>query len=78
MKMKVLTGLCLVGISGIALAECPASMDIEQLTECLTVEGSGANYQKWKKSFDKLGEDKSKASTLQISENEKFRLEEVK
>lgn len=49
MKIKVLTGLCTFCISGVAFAGCPDSLDAEKMLECITVEGSGANYQDWQK-----------------------------
>ena len=43
-------------LSGTVFAECPSNLDADQLVECITVEGSGANYQSWKKKHDKLAD----------------------
>ena len=42
--------------SAAVFAECPSHLDTDQLVECITVEGSGANYQGWKKKHDKLAD----------------------
>ena len=42
---------CLV--SGLTYGQCSDQMDVETLTECITIEGSGADYQEWKQDFDK-------------------------
>lgn len=49
MKIEILTGLCAFCISGVAFAGCPDSLNAENMAECITVEGSGANYQDWQK-----------------------------
>ena len=49
MKIKILTGLCAFCISGVAFAGCPDSLNAEKMAECITVEGSGADYQDWQK-----------------------------
>ena len=49
MKIKIFTGLCAFCISGVAFAGCPDSLNAEKMAECITVEGSGANYQDWQK-----------------------------
>ncbi|MCW8855451.1 MAG: hypothetical protein OQK76_01850 [Gammaproteobacteria bacterium] len=36
------------------LADCPSNMNADQLVECITVEGSGANYQNWQKKHESL------------------------
>ena len=36
------------------LADCPSNMNADQLVECITVEGSGANYQDWQKKHESL------------------------
>ncbi|HFE32212.1 MAG TPA: hypothetical protein ENJ17_02750 [Gammaproteobacteria bacterium] len=38
-------------IAGAAIADCPLSMPQETLVECLTVEGSGENYQDYQRKF---------------------------
>ena len=62
MKMKCLSGLVLVLTGSVAHAECSSAMDAEKMVECIMVEGSGANYQDWKKEFDKLAEDSSNSA----------------
>ncbi len=49
MNVKIMIGLCAFFISGAVFAGCPASLDAEKMAECITVEGSGANYQDWQK-----------------------------
>ena len=64
-KMKVISVLCVVGFSGVVNADCPASMKADELTECIMIEGSGENYQQWKKEYDKLADisEQSKVET---------------
>ena len=49
MKIEILTGLCAFCISGVVFAGCPDSLNAEKMAECITVEGSGADYQDWQK-----------------------------
>ena len=45
--------LALTMTTGLASAECTRDMDAEMLAECITIEGSGANYQDWRASYEK-------------------------
>ena len=56
MKNSVLAITFGLTLSGAAFAECPSNLNADQLVECITVEGSGANYQNWQKKFDKLAD----------------------
>jgi hypothetical protein len=49
MKIKILTGMCAFILSGIAVADCPSSLNTEKMVECITVGGAGENYQDWQK-----------------------------
>ena len=49
MKIKILTSLCAFFISGVTFANCPGSLDAEQLSECITVEVASSDYQDWQK-----------------------------
>ena len=49
MKIIILTGMCAFFLSSVVLAECPSGLNTEKTIECITVEGSGANYQDWQK-----------------------------
>lgn len=48
---KIVIGLAACGFSGLALANCPDSLNAEKMVECITIEGAGANYQDWSKAF---------------------------
>lgn len=56
MKTGVVLMTLGLSLSGTAFAECPSNLDTDQLVECITIEGSGANYQSWKKKHDKLAD----------------------
>ena len=45
LKLTVITFALLA--SGLANAECPASMDKEEFIKCQGIEKTGANYQEW-------------------------------
>ena len=51
--MKQQACLLIVGCmsSGIAFADCSEKLDAETLIECITIEGSGADYNDWRKKF---------------------------
>ncbi len=49
MKIKILTSLCAFFISGVTFANCPSSLNAEQMSECITVEVSSSDYQDWQK-----------------------------
>lgn len=55
-------------LSGTAFAECPSNLNADQLVECITVEGSGANYQSWQKKFDKLADSTSPITGKKIAD----------
>lgn len=57
MKISVVVGLLGLSLPGMASAECPSNLDDNQMVECITIEGSGANYQSWKKEHDALADD---------------------
>ncbi len=50
MVPSLLAGAMMV-FAGTATADCPLSMPQETLVECLTVEGSGENYQDYQRKF---------------------------
>lgn len=47
MKTKLLVMLCGLCVTGLANAECPSSMNKDELMKCQNIEKSGANYQEW-------------------------------
>ncbi len=49
MKKKLLISACFFLMSGAVFANCPDNFKAEKMAECITVEGSGANYQDWQK-----------------------------
>ncbi len=49
MKIKLFISAGCFLMSGAAVANCPDNLKAEKMAECITVEGSGANYQDWKK-----------------------------
>jgi len=48
---SLLAGVMMI-FAGAAAADCPLSMPHETLVECLTVEGSGENYQDYQRKFE--------------------------
>ena len=66
MKIEILTSACVLFVSGVAFAGCPDSLNAEKMAECITVEGSGANYQDWQKNEYQFNLDTSEevASTI--------------
>jgi len=65
-KYKISSSLCAFFISSSAFAVCPDSLNAEKMVECITVEGSGADYQDWQKNEYLINLDTSKevASTV--------------
>jgi len=51
MKNKTAWVLGAFLMSGVVYAECPDNLKAEQMVECLTIEGAGANYQDWLADF---------------------------
>ena len=49
MEKSYLLILCGLLISGSTFAYCPKGQNVEKTVECITIEGSGANYQDWSK-----------------------------
>ena len=45
MKIIILIGLCSFFISGVTFANCPSSLNAEQMRECNTIEGASSDYQ---------------------------------
>lgn len=68
MKTKVIVGLYGALFSGLALADCPDNLGAEKMVECITIEGSGANYQDWEKSFAKNIETESPKNLITDAE----------
>ena len=67
MKIKVIASLCGVFFPAIVFADCPDNLGAEKMAECVTIEGSGANYQDWQKNeyaFNLDTEDKSMISPI--------------
>lgn len=64
MKFKLLVGVCVFFVSGAAIAECPDHLNAEKTVECLTIEGSGANYQDWLAKFNTTETEMVVASTI--------------
>lgn len=49
MKLNMTILLCGLFATGLANAECPASMDKNEFIKCQGIEKTGANYQEWLK-----------------------------
>ena len=56
MKKSVVLMALGLSLPGTVFADCSSNLNADQLVECITVEGSGANYQSWKKKHDKLAD----------------------
>lgn len=63
MKKIILVALSGLFITGLAHAECPASLDKHEMMKCQKVEKSGGNYQEWLRSEDGMAE-KSRTSPI--------------
>ena len=75
--MKTLIPSLFVGVMMIftsaAFASCPLNMEEEKLIECLTIEGSGENYQDYQQKFEEeLADmaDESAKSVVRIDDEE--------
>ncbi len=69
MKLKIITGVCALSLSGTAFAVCPDNLSTEEMTECIMIEGSGdISYQQWQKDFHEA-EEQSKTSPMVSSTN---------
>jgi len=64
MKRNLFVSLCVISLSGTVYADCPDELDIEMMSECITIEGSGANYQDWLANFNNSASSESTASTI--------------
>jgi len=47
MKSKIIVMLCGLFLSGLANAECPASLAKDELVKCQSIEKTGITYQEW-------------------------------
>ena len=56
MIKSVVMLVSMLSLSGVALAECPSNLEASQLIECITIEGSGSNYQDWQKQYEALAD----------------------
>ena len=63
MTIKILSMTFGVMVASPGFAGCPSSLDADQLVECITIEGSGSNYQYWQKNHAKLAGDSSDTTT---------------
>ena len=63
MKTKIIVMLCGLFVTGLANAECPASLDKNELIKCQEIEKTGANYQKWQETQKEVA-DKAKMSPI--------------
>lgn len=57
MKTNILVMLCGLCVTGIANAECPSSLNKEELSKCQGIEKSGVNYQDWQKKQKEMASD---------------------
>ena len=60
--LKILLGTTLLAAFGTAMAQCPSSLNAEQMYDCIVVEGAGDEYQLPAKSATSTDENK-KANT---------------
>jgi hypothetical protein len=53
MKNRILAVLFMgmLSLSTHAISECTSDMNAEIMAECITIEGSGTNYQDWSKNY---------------------------
>jgi len=64
MKQKLFISLCVFSVSGVAYANCPDSLNSEKMAECITIEGSGTNYQDWLADFNNGASSETTVSTI--------------
>jgi hypothetical protein len=64
MKQQLMISLCVFSVSGVAFANCPDNLNSEKMAECITIEGSGANYQDWLADFNNAGSSETTTSTI--------------
>ena len=54
MKSKIIMMVCGMLLTGLANAECPSTLNKEELIICQNIEKTGANYQKWQQAQDNM------------------------
>lgn len=63
MNSKIILIACGLFVTGLANAECPASLDKNELAKCQTIEKTGANYQEWQQNQKEMAK-KEKTSPI--------------
>lgn len=58
--------LGMVMVSTLAMSECRPEMGAEMLAECITIEGSGANYQDWRAQYEQAMRKSEEAPAQQL------------
>jgi len=61
MKQKMIVMLCALFVTGVANAECPASLSKAEMAQCKDIESSGVSYQQWKKDHKEMAEGSTKS-----------------
>lgn len=79
MKMTAISIILGMVATASVHANCPSNLDVDQLVECIAVEGSGSDYQDWQKQHAALGTDLSDETTTTSKEetNRNIRLEKI-
>ena len=68
-KLNLFIASCSLSLSAPSFAECPDTLNTEKMVECITVEGSGADYQDWQKNEYELNlETSSKTTTVDTAD----------
>ncbi|MCW9013872.1 MAG: hypothetical protein OQL06_08820 [Gammaproteobacteria bacterium] len=61
MKTNLMVILCGLFVTGLANAECPASLGKMDMAKCQQIEKSGANYQEWQMQQKEMANDATKS-----------------
>jgi hypothetical protein len=64
MKLKLLISLGVFSVAGLANANCPEDLNAEMMSECMTIERSGVNYQDHLNSSNPTGTSEKASSTI--------------
>lgn len=57
MKFKITVMMCSMFVAGVANAECPASLQQQDMVKCQAIEKSGIDYQQWKQAQNSMSSD---------------------
>lgn len=61
MKSNIIAIMCGLFVTGMAYADCPSSLNKQEMAKCQQVEKTGMNYQEWKKEQENMAKSDTKS-----------------